>query len=419
MVRPLHVLLTAALLVLLLGFATGCSPEKSNDGDAFHHTDDTDDDADDGADDTDDDTDDDADDTDDDDNDTDDDDDNDDDDDDNDNDDDDDAAENAIAVGGSEGSGPVAWVRTAKGWKALVVPGAPSLYPLRDVSAFDTGQALLVGGYGQFAEVYEFVDGGLVDRSFACYSSWQFGVSAHSASRAAGAGCFAHMGFTQSRIWIFDGIQFTQAPVTEPNANSMCIARDVWWVGPDEAVAVGRDDYTDTGILWSGDENGFALENAPFVAGAWELAAVTGCPDGRVVAVGRQETLSRGLVLVRRDGTWRKETLPSVSPGWELRGVSCQPTALFVVGHDAANGAGVVLRYAGSWSVETMPLPDGDWGLEAVAISPGGVGYAVGYDDETENALILRRYDGDWQPEDAPVSENDQPLWGVTILTST
>lgn len=330
--------------------------------------------------------------------------------------DDDTTSEYAIAVGGSENYGPVAWIRGPKGWSALTFPGVPTLYPLNDVSAFNDAGAFLVGGYGQTAGVYEYKDGTLIDRSFACYSCWQFGVSALNATRAASAGCYANMGFTTSRIWIDDGVQFTAASVAEPNANGMCVARDISWINQDEAVAVGRDYYTNLGILWSGNEQGFALEEPPAVTGSWQLTAVAACPGDEVYAVGTHGAVAQGLVLRRTAKGWSKETLPAISLHWDLRGIGCSDDSVFAVGYDWINGRGLLLKKTAAWTSETLPLADGRWGLDAIATDSNGGGYLVGYDLFASRAVIFRGSAGEWQPEEPPAAEENQPLLGVAIF---
>ncbi|HPQ68412.1 MAG TPA: hypothetical protein PKW95_04745 [bacterium] len=331
-------------------------------------------------------------------------------------DDDDDEIGAAIVVGGSEEYGPVAWIRSAKGWSVLAIPGAPGSYPLNDVAASGSGTAFLVGGYGQTAGVYEYKDDALNDRSFACYSCWQFGVALSATAPAAGAGCFAHSGFTASRIWIDDGVTFNAAPVTEPNAYGMCVARDVCWIDDNEAVAVGRDYYSGQGILWSGNETGFAPEDPPLLLGQWELTAVAACPDGDAYAVGVNTTQTQGLVLRRDAGNWTKETLPNVSADWDLRGIACADGHVFAVGYDKTNGRGVLLKKDDGWSRITLPLADGDWGLEGVAIDSAGNGLLVGFDAQDAQALIFRRSADEWIQEAAPTAEANQPLLGVALL---
>ena len=330
--------------------------------------------------------------------------------------DDDETTENAIAVGGSENDGPVAWIRGPEGWSPLIFPGVPSSYPLNDVSAFGSAGAFLVGGYGQSAGAYEYKDGTLIDQSFACYSCWQFGVGALNAARAASAGYYANMGFTISHIWVYDGLQFTAVAVAEPNANGMCVARDISWISPSEAIAVGRDYYTDQGILWSGNEQGFALEDPPSIPGSWQLTAVAACPGDKVYAVGTHGIVSQGLVLQRTAKGWIQETLPAISLQWDLRGIGCSNNAVFAVGYDRVHGRGLLLKKTEAWTSETLPRADGAWGLDAIAMNSGGGGYLVGYDRFASRAVIFRRSAGEWQAEDPPAAEENQPLLGVAIL---
>ena len=276
----------------------------------------------------------------------------------------------------------------------------------------------MVGGYGNFAEVYEYRSGALLDRSFPCYSCWQFGVSALDEDTVAGAGCFAHSGFTASRVWMYDGVQFSAASLTEPNPYGMATATDVCLIDEDNAVAVGRDHFTNDGVIWHGGADGFLPQDPPFIIGDWSLSSVALCPDGRVVAAGAHESRSRGLLLVRDQKAWTIKVLPFVSADWSLLGVSCSDTDIFAVGWDRANGRGLVLVGGDSWQTEPPPLPSGDWGLNAIAVDAHGGGYAVGFDSQHTKAVILRRSEATWSQENPPPSLGDIPLLGVDVFPS-
>jgi len=330
---------------------------------------------------------------------------------------DDDTSDNALTVGGSETFGPVAWRRDGKGWSVLSIPGTPSLYPLRGVDAHAPNGAFMVGGYGTQAEVYELAGNWLLNRSFECVSCWQYGVSARSAQTVFTAGCYAHAGYTDTRVWQRDDDEFAAMTVTEPNSYGLCIANDVAFIDHQEAVVVGRDGFTDDGIVWLGNANdGFEPEELPYISGHWRLDAVDVCENGDIVAVGNNDTNTRGLAVVYDGDNWQVQSLPQVSDEWELFDVSCRGNVIWLAGVDHEFQRGVVISSQGGWFAMVMPDVSADWGLAGVAKAGDGTGYAVGYDYQNSKAVILRRSNLQWKAETLPLLQRDQPLYDVTIL---
>ena len=182
--------------------------------------------------------------------------------------------------------------------------------------------------------------------------------------------------------------------------------KDVYFVASNEGWAVGGAD--ELGILSHYKNNTWTVDKYYYPEDISKIQFIS-TDQGWCIGYGFRNWNWEGVVLRYLDGSWYPETLPELGVDWRLNGLHfVSPDEGWVVGVNFTGnyqGNGVILHYLnGSWAVASPHYYDTSsyWYLNDVCFTSSNEGWAVGFDDTSQEGILLHFSNNNWVPLSPP-----------------